>query len=90
MNIKRSVNMAQASRRLCRGQEGQSLIEMALMVPIFTILVCYAVDFGFFFLAATSLNSAARNAICEITEATPPGSRSVLRRRAREWLSRAR
>ena len=33
------------------------------MIPIFTILVCYAVDFGFFFLVATSLNSAARNAI---------------------------
>lgn len=33
------------------------------MVPIFTILICYAVDFGFFFLVATSLNSAARNAM---------------------------
>jgi Flp pilus assembly protein TadG len=45
------------------GQEGQSLVEVALMVPIFTALVCYAVDFGFFFLVATSLNSAARNAM---------------------------
>lgn len=33
------------------------------MVPIFTILVCYTVDLGFFFLVATSLNSAARNTI---------------------------
>ncbi len=33
------------------------------MIPIFTIMVCYAVDFGFFFLVATALNSAARNAI---------------------------
>ncbi len=50
--------------RLCvRGDEGQSLVELALMVPIFTILVCYAVDFGFFLLVATSLNSAARNAV---------------------------
>jgi Flp pilus assembly protein TadG len=48
---------------LWRGQGGQSLIEVALMVPIFTILICYAVDFGFFFLVATSLNSAARNAM---------------------------
>jgi Flp pilus assembly protein TadG len=46
-----------------RGEKGQSLIELALMLPIFTILVCYAVDFGFFFLVATSLNSAARNAM---------------------------
>jgi Flp pilus assembly protein TadG len=52
-----------ASRLWPRGEEGQSLIELALMVPIFTILVCYAVDFGFFFLVATSLNSAARNAM---------------------------
>src|SRR5580700_8194217 len=63
MNNKSSVLIAAASRRLCRRQDGQSLIEVALMVPIFTILVCYAVDFGFLFLAATSLNSAARNAI---------------------------
>ena len=54
---------AGAPWRWLRDEEGQSLIELALMVPIFTILVCYAVDFGFFFLAATSLNSAARNAM---------------------------
>jgi Flp pilus assembly protein TadG len=28
-------------------QDGRSLIEMALMVLIFTILVYYAVDFGY-------------------------------------------
>jgi Flp pilus assembly protein TadG len=49
--------------RGCLAEEGQSLIEVALMIPIFTILVCYAVDFGFFFLVAASLNSAARNAM---------------------------
>ena len=49
--------------RFPRGDEGQSLIELALILPIFTVLVCYAVDFGFFFLVATSLNSAARNAM---------------------------
>ena len=52
-----------ATRLWPRGEEGQSLTELALMVPIFTTLVCYAVDFGFFFLVATSLNSAARNAM---------------------------
>jgi Flp pilus assembly protein TadG len=60
---RRRFPWASASRHLSRGEEGQSLIELALMIPIFTILVCYAVDFGFFFLVATSLNSAARNAI---------------------------
>jgi Flp pilus assembly protein TadG len=54
---------ASASRPFLREEDGQSLIELALMVPIFTVLVCYAVDFGFFFLVATSLNSAARNAM---------------------------
>jgi Flp pilus assembly protein TadG len=54
---------AAAACSLWRRQEGQSLIELALMVPIFTILVCYTVDFGFFFLVAMSLNSAARNTI---------------------------
>lgn len=56
-------NRAGGSRPWLRGEEGQSLVELALMIPIFTILVCYAVDFGYFFLVATSLNSAARNAM---------------------------
>jgi Flp pilus assembly protein TadG len=56
------VHFAYALHRVYQRQEGQSLIEVALMIPIFTILVCYAVDFGFFFMVATSLNSAARNA----------------------------
>ena len=50
-----------ASGRFWPAQGGQSLIEVALMVPIFTVLVCYAVDYGYFFMVATSLNSAARN-----------------------------
>jgi Flp pilus assembly protein TadG len=62
VNKKRMAYFAYALHRACRGQDGQSLIEIALMIPIFTILVCYAVDFGFFFMVATSLNSAARNA----------------------------
>jgi len=42
--------------------EGQSLIEVALFLPIFTILVCYAVDFGYYFLAANTITSAAKDA----------------------------
>ena len=48
--------------RIFRSTRGQSLIEVALFLPIFTILVCYAVDFGYFFLAATTITSAARDA----------------------------
>ncbi len=75
---------ASAPRLLLRGEEGQSLIELALIIPIFTILVCYAVDFGFFFLVTTSLNSAARNAIEYAIQGTsspaqsaPPGAAVV-------------
>ena len=61
--IRRQPLLRDALRSSWQDQKGQSLIEIALMIPIFTILVCYAVDFGFFFLVATSLNSAARNAM---------------------------
>jgi Flp pilus assembly protein TadG len=58
-----SCRLAAAAYSLWRRQEGQSLIELALMVPIFTILICYTVDLGFFFLVAMSLTSAARNTV---------------------------
>lgn len=57
------LHRIRASQRWWRAEEGQSLIEIALVIPIFTVLVCYAVDFGYFLLVATSLNSAARNAM---------------------------
>ncbi len=73
-----------ARRSFWRGQGGQSLIEVALMVPIFTILVCYAVDFGYFFLVATSLNSAARSSLeyaiqgtASPSQSAPPGAAVV-------------
>ena len=50
---------------------------MALMVPIFTILVCYAVDFGYFFLVATSLNSAARSSLEYAIQGTASPSQSA-------------
>jgi len=64
-------------RSIWRKQDGQSLIETALMVPIFTILVCYAVDFGYFFLVATSLNSAARSAMEYAIQGTSSPSQSA-------------
>src|ERR1700753_339718 len=41
---------------------GQSLVELAVMMPIFVLLMCYAVDFGYFFLAAANIESSARQA----------------------------
>jgi Flp pilus assembly protein TadG len=55
------MQMKEPVRLFGRHQEGQSLIELALMVPIFTILICYTVYLAFFFLVAMSLTSAARN-----------------------------
>jgi Flp pilus assembly protein TadG len=71
--------------RICwQEEEGQSLIELALMVPIFTVLICYAVDFGYLFVTATSLNAAARNATeyaiqgsASPAQAAPPGAALV-------------
>jgi Flp pilus assembly protein TadG len=68
------------ARRICwREERAQSLIELALMIPIFTVLVCYAVDLGYLFVAATSLTAAARNATeyaiqgsASPAQATPP------------------
>jgi Flp pilus assembly protein TadG len=58
-----SVRRISSRRNLWRGVEGQSLIEVALFVPIFTLLVCYAVDCGYLFLASTTLAAAGQNAI---------------------------
>jgi Flp pilus assembly protein TadG len=66
-----------AIRSVWHRQDGQSLIEVALMVPIFTILVCYAVDFGYFLLVATSLNSAARSGMEYAIQGTSSPSQSA-------------
>ncbi len=58
----REVNGRTGRKRFRRRDEGQSLVEVALFVPLFTLLIIYAADFGFFFLAATTLTTAARNA----------------------------
>lgn len=65
-------------------RDGQSLVEVALMVPLFTIMICYAVDFGYFFLVATALTSASRNSLeyaiqgtSSHAQASPPGAAAV-------------
>ena len=45
---------------ILRDTRGQSLVELAVMMPIFALLVCYAVDYGYFFLAAANISSSAR------------------------------
>jgi Flp pilus assembly protein TadG len=47
---------------LLRDKSGQSLIEIALMMPVLMLLMGYAVDFSYFFIAAANITSSARNA----------------------------
>ena len=53
-----------------RQERGQSLIETAILVPIFVTLICYAVDFGYFFMAEASVDSSAHNAAMYATQGT--------------------
>lgn len=45
-----------------REQSGQSLVEIAVMVPLLTLLVSYAIDMAYFLIVAASLTSATKNA----------------------------
>jgi Flp pilus assembly protein TadG len=45
---------------LMREASGQSMVELAVMMPILLMLMGYAVDFGYFFIAAANIVSAAR------------------------------
>jgi Flp pilus assembly protein TadG len=48
---------------LRRDSAGQSLIEIALVLPLIAILMVLAVDYGYYFIAAAALTSSARNAV---------------------------
>ena len=48
--------------RQFRQTEGQSLIETAVFLPLLILLICYAVDFGYFFIVSANLTTSARNA----------------------------
>ena len=48
--------------RFAKDSFGQSLLEVAVMLPIMLALVGYALDFGHFFIAAASITATAHNA----------------------------
>ena len=58
--VRPSANRSR-TRALVRSEGAQSLIEVAVMMPLFILLFCYAIDFGYFFIVASSLTSSARN-----------------------------
>ena len=53
---------ARMDRGLLPDASGQSLLELAVMLPVLVLLMGYAVDFGYFFIAAANIASSARNA----------------------------
>jgi TadE-like protein len=45
------------------GSGGSSLIETALVMPVLVLMLCFAIDIGYFFIVAANLVSSARNAV---------------------------
>ena len=60
MERKTTIRRKGVRGSILRDTRGQSLVELAVMMPIFALLMCYAVDFGYFFLAAANIASSAR------------------------------
>jgi hypothetical protein len=55
------ANIDHASKRWrASSSSGQSLVEVAVIVPILFLVIGYAVDYGYFFLVAAQLASASR------------------------------
>jgi len=43
--------------------QGSSLIETAMVVPILVLMLCFAIDIGYFFIVAANLVSSSRSAV---------------------------
>jgi hypothetical protein len=55
------ANICDARRRWrASNSSGQSLVEVAVIVPILFLMICFAVDYGYFFIVASQLTSSAR------------------------------
>ncbi len=48
---------------LARRSDGSSLIEIALVMPILVLMLCFAIDIGYFFIVAANLASASRSSV---------------------------
>lgn len=62
MKRARTIWPVRARCGILRESRGQSLIEVALLMPVLILLMGYAIDFGYFFVAAATITSSARNA----------------------------
>ncbi len=57
------VHSVAASRVWARDRQGSSLVETAMVVPILVLMLCFAIDIGYFFIVAANLVSSSRNAV---------------------------
>lgn len=58
----KTICVKRMGRGLWRENSGQSLVEVAVMVPLLALMMAYAIDFGYFFIVAANMTSAAREA----------------------------
>jgi Flp pilus assembly protein TadG len=52
-----------AHRPSAVGDRGSSLLETAIVMPVLVLMLCFAVDIGYFFIVAANLVSSSRNAV---------------------------
>jgi Flp pilus assembly protein TadG len=62
MGREKKTRRITAGCELLRDTSGQSLFEVALLMPILVLIMAYAVDFSYFFIAAADITSTARDA----------------------------
>lgn len=63
MTLKGHVRRGSRRHGLCGATDGGSLLEVAVFVPLLLLTVLYAVEFGYFFITASTLVSSSRNAV---------------------------
>ena len=55
--------MSRPQRAHRSADRGSAMIETALVLPILILMLCFAIDIGYFFIVAANLASASRNAV---------------------------
>src|ERR1700733_2155469 len=55
--------LCEMRRRIRVNDCGSSMVETALVVPVLVLVLCFAIDIGYFFIVAANLVSSARNAV---------------------------
>jgi Flp pilus assembly protein TadG len=62
MTRRLTIRQRIAGRKLLEDKSGSTLVEWMLILPVLFLIVAYAVNFGFCFIAAANITSSARNA----------------------------